>query len=72
MPTETFEVPELGCDGCAEIVEGAVAEVPDVSGVEADPEAGTVTVEGDGFDPDAVIEKVERAGYDVGAPSRAA
>lgn len=71
MPTETLEVSELGCEGCEEIVEGAVAEVTGVSDVDADQETGTVSVEGDGFDLDAVVEKIERAGYDVLEPTTA-
>lgn len=68
MPTETLRVPELGCDGCEEIVEAAVGELDGVSLVQGDQDDGTVTVEGDGFDRDAAVATIERAGYEVVEP----
>lgn len=65
MATLTLSVPELGCDGCEELVENAVAERDGVDDVTADQDAGTVVVEGEGFVEDAVVRGVEFAGYDA-------
>ncbi|UWG47634.1 Copper-ion-binding protein [Halanaeroarchaeum sp. HSR-CO] len=58
----TVTVTDMSCDGCEEIVEGAVADVRGVESVEADREAQTVTVEGDA-DVEAVKEAIDFAGY---------
>ncbi|MGM0397920.1 MAG: heavy-metal-associated domain-containing protein [Halobacteriota archaeon] len=58
----TVTVTDMSCDGCEEIVEGAVADVRGVESVEADREAQTVTVEGDA-DVEAVREAIDFAGY---------
>jgi copper chaperone CopZ len=62
----TVTVTDMSCDGCEEIVEGAVADVAGVESVEADRDAETVTVEGDA-DVEAVMEAIDFAGY---TPSR--
>ena len=62
----TVTVTDMSCDGCEEIVEGAVSDVAGVESVEADHEAETVTVEGDA-DVEAVMEAIDFAGY---TPSR--
>lgn len=68
MPTDTLTVPDIGCDGCEGIVEGAVTEVDGVESAAADQAEGEVTVEGEEYDLEAVSNKVERAGYDVADP----
>lgn len=40
-----------------------VSEVAGVTGATADHKAGTVTVEGEGFDRDAIAAAVSEAGY---------
>ncbi|GAA0300381.1 heavy-metal-associated domain-containing protein [Halarchaeum salinum] len=54
----------MGCDGCVDIVSGALAEAPGAGDVDVDLASGEATVEGD-VDPDELVGKVERAGYDA-------
>lgn len=65
MSTVTLSVPELGCDGCEDIVEGALADTSGVEAATADHEAGTVEVEGEGYAEDALVQTVEFAGYEA-------
>ena len=58
----TVTVTDMSCDGCEDIVEGAVADVAGVESVEADRETEAVTVEGDANE-DAVVEAIDFAGY---------
>ncbi|MFW5920047.1 MAG: heavy-metal-associated domain-containing protein [archaeon] len=58
----TVTVTDMSCDGCEDIVEGAVEDVSGVESVEADRESESVTVEGD-VDVDAVVEAIDFAGY---------
>ena len=61
--TTTVAVSGMSCTGCESNVESAVAELPGCEGVEADHEAGTVTVEGD-VDTAALQEAIEDSGYE--------
>jgi len=54
----------MSCTGCESNVEAAVSELPGCEGVEADHEAGTVTVEGD-VDETVVASAIEDSGYEV-------
>ncbi|MFB6133129.1 MAG: heavy-metal-associated domain-containing protein [Halanaeroarchaeum sp.] len=58
----TVTVTDMSCDGCEDIVEGAVADVSGVESVEADRSTDTVTVEGDA-DVDAILRAIDFAGY---------
>lgn len=60
----TLSVSGMSCTGCESNVEAAVSELPGCEGVEADHEAGTVTVEGD-VDETAVASAIEDSGYEV-------
>lgn len=60
--TITVTVTDMSCDGCEDIVEGAVADVSGVESVEADRSTESVTVEGDA-DVDAVVRAIDFAGY---------
>ncbi|MFB6094514.1 MAG: heavy-metal-associated domain-containing protein [Halanaeroarchaeum sp.] len=60
--TTTVSVTDMSCDGCEDIVEGAVEEVSGVESASADRSAETVTIEGDP-DVEAVFEAIEFAGY---------
>lgn len=53
----------MSCGGCEESVEEALAELDGVTGVEADSDADTVTIEG-GVDPALAREAIEDAGYE--------
>ena len=58
----TVTVTDMSCDGCEDIVEGAVEDVAGVESVEADRESETVIVDGDANE-DAVVEAIDFAGY---------
>ncbi|MFW6320568.1 MAG: heavy-metal-associated domain-containing protein [Halohasta sp.] len=61
-----LSVSGMSCTGCESTVETAVSELSGVQGVDADHEAGTVTVEGD-VDEGAVAQAIEDSGYEVEA-----
>lgn len=65
MQSLTLSVPEMGCDGCEEIVEGALEDRSGVAEANADHEAGAVTIEGDDLTTPDLIEGVEFAGYEA-------
>lgn len=60
----TLSVSGMSCTGCESNVETAVSELPGCESVEADHEAGTVTVEGD-VDEAALREAIEDSGYEL-------
>jgi copper chaperone CopZ len=64
MTTVVYEVPGISCDHCRVAIETEVAKVADVTTVEVDVTARTVTVEGSAPDP-AVRAAIGDAGYDV-------
>ena len=59
-------VTDMKCSGCEESVTEAVAEIDGVSGISADHETDSVTVDGDA-DQGAVREAIEGAGFSVEA-----
>lgn len=64
MPFETIRVDNLKCGGCASTIRHRVQELPGVSGVWVDPEAGTVRYEHDGSSGhDQVTTLLQRLGY---------
>lgn len=66
MSTSIITVTGMACGGCASKVRKEVGAVAGVTGVDADPATGRVTVESGGeVDPDAVRNAVEAAGYRV-------
>ena len=65
MATE-LTVEDMACTGCETTVEEALEDVPGVTGVQADHETGTVTVEGDA-DVDDLVSAVDDAGYQASA-----
>ncbi|GGL60635.1 heavy-metal-associated domain-containing protein [Halocalculus aciditolerans] len=60
----TLTVDGMNCDGCADIITGALEEVSGVDDASADLDAKTVSVDGDA-DADDLLEAVEFAGYDA-------
>jgi len=62
-----LSVPEMDCASCADTVDGALAGVSGVVGVDTLPAAGrvAVTYDPDAAAPEAVIEAIEAAGYRV-------
>ncbi|MFD1642184.1 heavy-metal-associated domain-containing protein [Halohasta litorea] len=62
--SQTLAVSGMSCTGCESNVESAVSELPGCTGVEADHEAGTVTVDGE-VDEAALREAIEDSGYEL-------
>ena len=62
--SQTLAVSGMSCTGCESNVESAVSELPGCTGVEADHEAGTVTVDGE-VDEAALQEAIEDSGYEL-------
>jgi copper chaperone len=60
--TRTFKVEGMSCGHCKQSVEGRLSEVPGIVAVEADPDAGTVRVDGEADDA-TISAAVEDAGY---------
>ncbi|MFB6162582.1 MAG: heavy-metal-associated domain-containing protein [Halococcoides sp.] len=60
---QTYTVEGMECTGCETTVIETVEAVDGVTGVSADHESDTVSVEGDA-DPAAVRAAIEDAGYD--------
>ena len=66
MSTSIITVAGMTCGGCASKVRARIGALDGVTGVEADPATGRVTVEsGDPVDPDTIKNAVEAAGYRV-------
>ncbi|WP_280503403.1 heavy-metal-associated domain-containing protein [Nocardia farcinica] len=66
MSTSIITVAGMTCGGCASKVSAELGALDGVTGVEADPATGRVTVEsGDTVNPDAIRNAVEAAGYRV-------
>ena len=60
-----YAVKGMTCGHCVMSVTEEVEQVPGVTGVDVDLEAGRVVVRGDGFSDKAVREAVDEAGYEV-------
>lgn len=65
MATE-IAVEDMTCEGCEDIVVGALEDVSGVDSAEVDRENDVATVEGDA-DPDELVAAVDRAGYNASA-----
>ncbi len=44
MDRKTFQVPNIGCDGCVRTIKTEVAQIPGVQSVDADQDTKMVTV----------------------------
>lgn len=60
----TLTIDGMNCDGCADIITGALDEVRGVESTDADLDAKTVVVEGDATTDD-ILEAVDFAGYEA-------
>jgi copper chaperone len=61
----TYSVPGISCGHCRTAITGEVTKVAGVSAVDVDLDAKTVTVNGAGFNDDAVRDAIDKAGYDI-------
>lgn len=61
--TTTYSVPDISCGHCKATIEAAVNELGEVTSVDVDIAAKTVTV--DGGRSDAIVAAIEDAGYHV-------
>jgi copper chaperone len=64
VSTRTYAVPDISCDHCKRAIEGEVGQVAEVTRVEVDVAARTVTVDGAASD-DAVRAAIDEAGYEI-------
>lgn len=64
MATRTYSVPSISCEHCKRAIETEVDTLSDVSSVEVDVAAKTVTVEGEAGDEE-IRSAIEEAGYDI-------
>lgn len=60
-----YAVKGMTCDHCALSVTEEVEQVPGVTGIEVDLQAGRVLVRGDGFADEAIEAAVDEAGYEA-------
>jgi copper chaperone CopZ len=65
MEEQLFKVEGMTCAHCVAAVEQEVHAVAGAQEVEVELASGTLTVRGDGVDPDAVREAVQEAGYQL-------
>ncbi len=68
MQTATFKVSNMTCSHCKANVERAAQATSGVESATADLQSATLTVCGDSFDPQEVMQAVESAGYIVSQP----
>ncbi|MFB6187824.1 MAG: heavy-metal-associated domain-containing protein [Halobacteriaceae archaeon] len=62
--TTKVEVPDMGCDGCENIIEKALNDVDGVEEVSADHNEELVTVSGS-VTTNTILEKIDLAGYEA-------
>lgn len=66
MTTTTLTVPDISCGHCKMSIEGAVNQLDGIDSVEVSIEGRTVAVSyGDAVTLDAIIDAIEKQGYDV-------
>ncbi len=64
---QTYRVEGMTCEHCVAAVSAEISEIPGVSGVEVDLDAGRVVVSGSGVAREDVRAAVEEAGYSLAA-----
>ena len=66
METSKFKAPDIECDGCANAIKRALANVSGVASVEVDVAEKVVTVQHDtALSREAVASALDRAGFPV-------
>ena len=66
MTEITLSVPDISCGHCKMSIEGAVNQLDGIDSVEVSIEGRTVAVSyGDAVTLDAIIDAIEKQGYDV-------
>ena len=63
--TKNYQIEGMTCEHCVKAVEAEVNEVPGTQGVDVDLASGRMTVHGEDFSDDAIVEAVIEAGYKV-------
>ncbi len=61
--TLELDIAGMTCDHCVRSVTNALKDVPGVSDAKVDLEKGAAVVEGEAFEPQALIAAVEEEGY---------
>jgi copper chaperone len=67
MHTRTYTVEGMECGHCVSIIASAVRQLDGVRTTTVDRPLGTVTVDGDGLDDQAIRASILEAGYTVRA-----
>lgn len=65
MSTKNYHVEGLTCENGVASVEDEIGIVAGTQGVDVDIETGRVTVTGEGFTDEEIVEAVANAGYKV-------
>ncbi len=65
MQTEVFEVNNVKCGGCAEIIREGLSGQIGVAAVDVDVAGGKVTVNGEALDRGGLTTKLAELGYPV-------
>ncbi len=63
MATETIQVQNVKCGGCASTIQDGLSPLAGVDSVEVDIESGTVTVTGEGLSREQLSAKLAELGY---------
>ena len=67
MSTIELKASNIKCGGCASAIQEGLGSLPGVTGVEVDIETGTVRIEGENPDREAITAKLAELGYPVAA-----
>ncbi len=62
---KTFKAGGMHCPSCEKVLQMDIGEIAGVKSVKADYKAGTVVVEGAGFDDSAIKKAITQNGYKV-------
>ena len=65
MTKEEFKVSGMHCPSCEKILQLDIGDVPGVKAVKANYKTGVVSVDGEGFDANAVKKAIKQNGYGV-------
>jgi copper chaperone CopZ len=64
MESKTFQVPNIGCDGCVRTIKNELSQLEGVSSVDAAVDTQTVTVEwGDPASWDEIVDTLTEIDY---------
>ena len=65
MSEDQLSVQNVKCGGCASRIRQGLAEVDGVESVEVDVATGVVTITGDAYSKDTIVNELSKLGYPV-------